>query len=201
MIDDLNTKYPGNSIYQNTEQQNRERLKPVTKNLVSYKKSITQQIKEAFIGEDIVNNIIIPGAENLILDGLEQIFFKRNTRRGNYQQSYYSSQYYGNPSYNNYYQYSYQQEPPQPQYQYSNKPDYRSIIVRTKQDADMVVRGLIDRIQECRYASVSDLFDLVGCPGDYTDSDWGWMTPRGIGVRRVSQGFLIVVPDAQPIMR
>lgn len=199
-MDDLRNMYQSNSIYDDTDQPKRSKMKPVV-NAVSSRKPVVDRIKEALIGEDVVNNIIIPGIQNLILDGLERIFFHNNSRRssGNYYYNNqpYESYYYGNPSYS-YYQYN---QPDQNVNRRQNKPDYRNIIVRTKQDADAVLNQLVMRIKECQYATVADLLDLVNCPSEYTDSDWGWMNTRGLGIRRVSQGFLIVVPDAQPIMR
>lgn len=210
---EVNLNLPGNSMFSQNQDQNGEKLKPVVDKsaIVSTKTPLEKRLSNAFLGfgDDIIDNVIIPGIKNLILQALEEKFFHTHgiTRYGpyNYNQPYTS---YNQPyNYNqpNGYGYNYNVQnnivnEPNQMYPNNTQVDYRNIILRTKQDAESVVIQLRGRIAEFGKASVADLFDLIQIPGlGYTDNNWGWTNPNLIGIRRVSQGFLIVVPDAQPI--
>lgn len=189
--------FPGNQIF-TQPQQEKKKLSPVVGQggVVSTKKPVSKRLKEAFFGDDVIDNVVVPGIKNLILEGLEMVFF--HTRTGRFNQSPY---YYQQPSYNQPYypQPSYQQPVQNQQTYQTQRVDYRNIILRTKEDADNVIRNLRQRVADYGSASVADLLDLIGVAGEYTDNNWGWRDGRYFGVRRISQGFLIVVPDAMPL--
>lgn len=197
-------QFPGNRMYSEPDKQ---KLEPAISkdSIVSTKKPVAQRFKEAFFGAngiDIIDDVVIPGLQNLLLDALEMKFFHQVNRRGpnqnyySYQQPYNSS-YYGTNSYGQNYNYNYQQPQTQPT---QNRIDYRNIILRTREDAERVVVQMRNCIQEQRSVSVAQFFDLLQLPGEYTDNNWGWTNPNAIGIQRVSRGFLIVVPDAQPLV-
>lgn len=198
---------PGNSIYNNVPDQNqKERLKPVVSrnSVVNTKPNLSRRLQDAFFGpnQNIWNDVIVPGAMNLFLDSMEMLFFHQVTRRNGYysppppQTSYnYGGYGYG---YNYNQQYNYPQ-PPQPQPQQNTQIDYRNIILHTRQDAEAVARQMKDRCIQFGSVSIADLFDLINVAGEFTDNNWGWSDPNCIGIRRVSQGFLIVVPNAIPL--
>lgn len=208
--------YPSNSLYFNSEQKKEEpeRLDPVVdvQNVVSTKKPLTKRFHELMFRNNIVDNVIIPGMFNIILDAMENMFFGRSSGRFNNSNPFWNSYNYDNPSYymsqsynnNNGYGYNYSQpyQNNQPQHQpfgQMNKVDYRNIILRRKEDADAVINQMVIRIRESGRCTVADLLDLVNVPGEYTDNNWGWRNMRGVGIQRVSQGFLIVVPEAMPL--
>lgn len=200
-MNDIN--YPRNSIMEQPEESNKERLKPVVTqdSIVSTKKPLLQRFKEGLFGDEVFDNVIIPAVGNMILDSLEMMFFHRTGYRNNYQQP------PQNYTYNYGYGYNSQPYMPQPSYQYNqqpqqyvqNKVDYHNIILRSKQDADAVLNQMIDRIRSYGAVSIADLFDLIQVPGEYTDNNWGWRDARYFGVRRVAKGFLLVLPDAAPL--
>ena len=48
------------------------------------------------------------------------------------------------------------------------------MIFRTRSEAERVLRGLNDLINQYRVARVSDLYELLGEDCDWTANDWGW---------------------------
>ena len=70
---------------------------------------------------------------------------------------------------------------------------------KARADAEGVLvsmQGIVDRYSVVR---ISDLYDLVGLTGVPSDYDYGWTNLNGASVRRVSGGWLLVLPKAMPI--
>ena len=44
---------------------------------------------------------------------------------------------------------------------------------------------------------MSDLYELLGIPGKYTDDNWGWTDIRGAQVRRIRNGYMLDIPDPE----
>jgi len=182
----------------------REKIAPVVSKsaVVSTKKPLSQKFAETFITEDVrdiktylLTDVIVPGIKNTILDILSMMFFgevggKRSSG------SYYSSN--SKVSYSSYYsgrdkkKNQSNRDPIR-----DNELDYRHIILNNRADAEEVVEQMRDRIVRYGQVSVADLFDLVDVTGRYTDNNWGWTDPRDIGIRRISNGFLIDVSEAK----
>lgn len=186
----------------------REKLPPVVKKdgVVSTKKSLGQKFVDAFISDDakdvksyIMLDVIIPTIKNTILDVIEMIFFGNMNYRDSHSSrlssrdrvsysSVYKSEYNGRRS-------SSRRE--EPEYQENVKVDYRNIILRERRDAENVVNSMRERIAVYRQASIADLFDLIDVTSNYVDNNWGWTDERDIGIRRVSNGYLIDVREAE----
>lgn len=80
-----------------------------------------------------------------------------------------------------------------------DKVDYRNIIVRERADAEEIADKMNYYIHEYDSVSVAMLLDLIDLPGKYTDNNWGWTREGDIRVRRVRNGYLIDVPEAEYI--
>ena len=72
------------------------------------------------------------------------------------------------------------------------------VIVETKDEADAVISGLIGITKRYEYATVSDLYELVGMYATYTHAKYGWTDLSSACVTRVSDGYKLLLPD--PIM-
>lgn len=184
----------------------KEKLDPIVKNggVVSTKKPLSKKFADKFIKQDIndikeyiVMDVVIPGIKNLVLDGLSMMFFgeisNKKRRSGNYYDR-------GRTSYSSYYRgssNSYRRE--ERRYEDDDKIDYRNIILRDRRDAEDVIEKLRGRIRDQDSASVADLFDLIDIAGKYTDNNWGWTKENQIGIRRVRDGYLIDVEEAEYI--
>ena len=72
--------------------------------------------------------------------------------------------------------------------------DFTEIVLPDRAQADEVIERLSDIVSEYGFASVSDLYDLVGIQGSYTDDKWGWDDLRSSGVSNVREGWLLNLP-------
>lgn len=179
--------------------------------VVSTKKSIGQKFKEAFIAEDmadikswLIQDILIPGVKNTILDTLSMIFFKNGG--GNRRSSSYNFYRYGqnsSASYASYYngqRHSAQQNARNQSYtSHNTKVDYRDITLVRRDDAQKVVDEMRYRINEFGSVSIAAMLDLMEITSDFNDNNWGWTNPNSIGIRPVPNGWLIDVSEAEPL--
>lgn len=194
------------------EKKPREKMKAIIKKdaVVSTKKPLKQKFAELFIKEDVkdikgylIKDVLIPGAKNLILDGLGMLFFGELISRGRRDDRYYGrGRGYGSSytNYNSYYRgssYNRSSSDRGNYYEENSKIDYRHIVLRNRDDAEAVIDQMQRRIEDQGSASIADLFDLIDVAGQYTDNNWGWTDPREIGIRRIAEGFLIDVAEAR----
>lgn len=187
------------------EQEKPPKAKPVvSKNaVVQTKKTVGQKFKDVFVQEDVgtvkkyvMDEVVVPGFKNLILDCLSMFFFKEaysgRRRRYDDDDDYvpYSSYYGGKRKHRKKKKRDYDEED-------DEATDYRNIVLKHREDAEEVVAELRRRIKKYGRASVADLFDLIQITGKYTDNNWGWEDPNAIGIKRVSNGYLIDVDEAE----
>lgn len=181
----------------------RKKTEPIVKrdHVVSTKEGICKRLVKEFFADDIqdvkyylVKEKIIPGIKNLVLDGLEKVFFKdvRSNRSGR------SGYDYSQPSYRYYYNgksggYDYSQKKDKPKD--SENVDCRNIVLAYREDAEALIRRMKQILREDGEITVAQLFDLIDSPSEYVDNNWGWKDERDIGIRRVSTGYLIDVAE------
>lgn len=77
--------------------------------------------------------------------------------------------------------------------------DFNDIIIASRAEAEDVIERLRDLIGSYEVATVSDLYDLVGLTGEFTDDKWGWYDLRSAAVRAVRGGYMLHLPRTQPI--
>ena len=58
---------------------------------------------------------------------------------------------------------------------------------------------LEETIDDYGFASVGDLYDIVGVTGSYTDNNYGWDDIRKARIDRVREGYVLRMPKVQPI--
>lgn len=171
------------------------------------KKTFSQKFMSLIIPEDITDikkyirdDVIIPGIKGLLLDTMAMIFFNETYtgKRGrifNFEKKSYSSM-YGGKSYN-----SSSRSERQKSNSYvnddRNRIDYRDVVLTDRADAEAVIEQLQMSIEKYGQVSIGDLYSLIDITPKHTDFDWGWTDPRCIGLRRVSNGYLINVDDAR----
>lgn len=187
------------------------KVTPVIKadQVVSTKKSLGQKFFDTFVREDlndikswIITDVVVPGVKNTVLDMLSMLFFggSNRYRRGGYYNSenvsynnyntYYRSQYNGRVNHNSR---STQNHAPS----ISDKIDYRNIILASREGAEDVINQMRYRIDKFGQVSIAEMLDAMSITGEYTDNNWGWRNPNDIGIRRVANGWLIDVPEAE----
>lgn len=172
------------------------------------KKSLGSKFADAFISDAakdvkdyIIMDVIIPGIKDTIINCMEMIFFGNTSgRRGGARRSSVD-----NTSYRAFYQSDYdgygaprkRREKRDRREDFSDRIDYRNIVVRDRGSAEEIVSKLRGRIEKYGEATKADLYELIDVSSTYQDNNWGWTNPRDVGIRRVSSGYLIDVADAE----
>jgi len=77
--------------------------------------------------------------------------------------------------------------------------DFDDIILNTRVEAEEVISRMFDLVSKYEQVLVSDLYELVGEAGDYTDEKWGWTDLRGAGITRITNGYLLDLPKPEPM--
>lgn len=81
----------------------------------------------------------------------------------------------------------------------TSRHDQDDVILTSRKEAELVLEGMIDVIENYEAVSVADLNDLLGLPTTHTDYKWGWVYLGDVPIRQVREGFLIDLPPAEPI--
>lgn len=186
----------------------------VTGKVITRKKPLHKRFLETFAGGDargaseyVIMEVLIPAAKDAIADavsqGIEKIIFGevKSSRRG----SRYGGSSYGS-SQNSYTRYSsptkantYGRPEPRLSYRARASHDFKEIVLATRIEAEGVLQGLDEMIERYGTASVTNLYNLVGVTGDYTDNKWGWKDSHGFDIQRVREGYLLDLPKPEPI--
>lgn len=186
--------------YTTRKEEPKKKVKPIVdaNRVVSSKESMLKKVAKSFFADDIRDiksyllwDKIIPGAKNLILDGLEKMFFNevrgsRSRGRTGYDYDKSSYQYYYNGRSS-----SSRSERPKRE----EKVDCRNVVLQYREDAERLVQTMRQYIREDGEVTIATLFELIDCPGDYIDNNWGWDDERDIGFKRISNGYLIDVRE------
>lgn len=75
--------------------------------------------------------------------------------------------------------------------------DIEEIILDSKIAAEMVTEKLNEIIEEYGAATVGHLNDLIGQTSAYTDHKWGWTDLSEMRIRRVREGYLLLLPEPE----
>ena len=182
--------------------------KVVAGNASKQKKSTSQKIKEALIGDAeevrsyLVWDVLVPAVKDTIVDLIkafaEGMFHSAGTRNRNHIQRNGGTSYVSYSSYSN--------KPPQRTY--SNGPmrgsynaryayDFQGIVYDTREDAENVLNALAERTMLYGMASVADLYELSGIASSYTDTDYGWAEVSRASVQRTRDGYIIELPKPE----
>lgn len=186
-----------------------KKIEQVTENPVTRrKKPLRRRFMETFIqgeakgvGSYLVQDVLIPAAKDTISDamsqGIDRLLFGESRGRNRRPQ----------PNTGGFINYSRmgaptirQPEPARPMTRQSRAThNFDEIVLATRQEADEVLERLYDLVNKYEVATVSDLYELVGVTGQYTDDKWGWTDLRGSTVSRISGGYLLDLPRTEPV--
>ena len=82
----------------------------------------------------------------------------------------------------------------------SNKTDRKyELVYETRADAEKILNGMSEIIDEYGFVTVADLYDISGLPGAYhTDSMIGWKgSIKESIIKRVRDGYIIDLPEPE----
>ena len=176
------------------------------------KKSLGKKFEETFISGDaqsvggyVLWDVVIPAAKDTIADavsqGIERMLFgeaRSSSRRGG------SSRSGSAQGFVNYSRFGSggtrrDNSPPQLSRRARASHAFDEIVIDNRGEAEGVIDGLEDLIGKYGSASVSDLYDLIGTTGNFTDEKWGWTNLEAAGVSRVRSGYLLNLPRPEPL--
>lgn len=207
----MENEFPSNSRKQTPEPEAKKIVKVTEGDVVRRKKPLGKKFAETFAGGDaratagyVLLEVLVPAAKDMIADavsqGVERMIFgeaRSAGRRTGARPANYTS--YGSANkYSNNYR-APRDAPPNPSRRSRATHNFDEIILPTRFEADAVIDGLFELISKYELATVADLYGIVGVTGDYTDEKWGWTDIRGIGVKRVREGYLLDIPKPEPL--
>jgi hypothetical protein len=175
------------------------------------KKSLGKQFKETIVAGDpkaaaryVVMDVLVPEARDMIVNAgigyIEKLIFGESRRRRGG-----TTPPQSGPS--GYFSYNRQYTPPGgmtgPERVMSRRArashDFDEIILQSRGEAEEVINRLFEIVSRYESATVADLYELVGLASVHTDHKWGWTNIRGSGVSRVRDGYLLDLPEPQPL--
>lgn len=202
--------FPGNSHRSKEEPAGDKKIERVTTaEPIRRKKGLGRKFKDIFFGGDprstgafIINSVLIPAAKDMIVDaareGVEKLVRGDSYRRRNSPAS-------GPQGYVSYHRMAPSSRGPMREEPRAISPrgrarhDFDEIVLQSRAEAEQVIERLFDIVSRYETATVSDLYDLVGIRPTHVDNKWGWTDMRGAGVVRVRDGYLLELPDVQPM--
>lgn len=172
----------------------------ISGSVVKKKKSFGRKLADIFISEDvedvksyILNDVIIPSIKVAIADsvggGIDMLLgtssFSRKPSSTNGQKTQYGTFFKNGGS------------------STTNSRirnvgySYDDIILKTRGEAQDVLNALADYIDQYGAVRLSDLQEMVGISGDFTDTYWGWTNVSNAIVRKVREGWLLDLPKIE----
>lgn len=202
-------EYPPNKFGNKDEPKEEKIIERVTRSEpIRRKKSLGRKFKEIFFGGDarttgqyVVYSVLIPAAKDMIVEagreGVEKLVRGESYRRRSSPQS-------GPRGYVSYNRYAMgpdtrQETPRMMSPRARARHDFDEIVLTTRAEAEEVIERMFDIISRYDSVTVSDLYELVGVRATHVDNKWGWTDLRGAGVTRVRDGYLLELPDLQPL--
>lgn len=200
-------EYPSNK---GTEEKQQKNIKRVTSNEPHRrKKSLRKQFSETFIAGDaktavryVMLDVLIPAARDMIAETgsqyIEKLIFGDSRRRGGSQPPQAGPT--GYVSYNRYAMGSRQTAPQRVLSRRArSQHDFDEIVLESRVEAEEVIDNLYEVVSRYGAVTVADLYELVGFQSAHTDNKWGWTDIRGAGVSKVRGGYLLDLPEPQPL--
>jgi hypothetical protein len=195
-IKEVKVNYPSNS---KKDRESRKVEKVTTGKVTTRKKGTGKKLFESFVGEDInsvtsyiIHDVLIPAAKSTLSDmvqgGIEMLLF--GERKGSRTTRDKSKSYVSYSSYSN--------NKRDDRREFSNRSrtthSFDDIVLASRGEAEEVLSHLVDLTIDYGEATVSDLYDLVGITGSFTDNKYGWTDLSRASVTRARDGYLLNLP-------
>jgi hypothetical protein len=183
-----------------------------SKEVIQRPRGIGSKFRTIFLGGDlkevmrhVVADVFLPGARNMIVDVgfgiLERAVYgeSRDRRRRPTNYGAISTVSYNNPLYRDPRHRTQAHLPDQPPRPVRDRRTVDHILLKSRDEAELVVERLGDILDKYEVVSYADLMDLVGLPVSPVDNKWGWTYLNSVQVRQVRDGYLIELPALEPI--
>lgn len=205
----VHPEFPSNSETSKKGAPNAKNISPVVSSgAVRRKRSLRKQFKETFVAGDartaiqyVLFDVLLPAAKDMVVEagaqGIEKLIYGDSRRRGSTPPQ---SGPYGNIAYN---RYSSASRLPGPERAMSRRArarhNFDEVVLDQRSEAEEVIDRLFDLVSRYESASVADLYELVGIAASHTDNKWGWTDLSGAGVSRIRGGYLLDLPEPEPL--
>lgn len=189
----------------NNEKQEKEIKQVVNSPAKTRKKSEARKFADSFIAEDagnvgsyILKEVLIPSAKKLIADITKNaidMFLYGDTDRPKKRSG-------SRISYRDYYddRDRDRRDDRRSSSRSRSSLEYDEIVLDTRGEAELVLDELDRIIARYQFASVADLYEIAGIDNDnYTLHRYGWTSIRSATIKRIRDGYLLVMPKAMPI--
>lgn len=175
--------------------------KVVTGKVKVKKKSEMSKFKDVFIAEDVSNvksyifmDVLVPAIKkaisDIVRDGLDMMLYgETKGRKSSGVSSYVSYRDYSNNDRRDDRRVSVRR----------SSFDIGDIILDSRGEAEEVLERMDEIIDNYGFASVLDLYDLLGATPDFTTNRYGWKSLRTAEVVRVRDGYKLKMPRPTPI--
>ena len=201
----MNT-YPGNShkskdVKKTAPTDEKKIQKRVSKPAKTKKKGELRKIAEEFIVDDVKNiktyvitDVLIPTIKDTIWDiltnTLDMFLFNGTKDHRKHGKS--------SPkiSYRDYYD---SKNDRGRNYEIRDRFDYDDLEFDSRGEADAVLTGMLETIDQYGVVSVADMYDMADVTAPYTGNRYGWTSLRNAEVVRVRNTYIIKLPKAKPI--
>lgn len=202
-------EFPSNSDMGKGPPEEPKRVERVTSSApIRRRKSLGSQFKSIFFSGDArsalryaVLDVFVPAAREAIADagreGIDRLILGDSRRKRSAPTSGPS----GYVSYNKRYAMGGQIiEPPREMSRKArSQHNFDEIVLQSRIEAEEVIDRMFDILGKYESVNVADLYGLTGIEESHTDYKWGWTELRGAGVARVRNGYLLDLPDPQPL--
>lgn len=188
-------EYKSNS-HKSREAEKTKLEKVVSGKVTTKKKSGARKLADIFIAGDvksvtsnIIADTIIPGITNMICEALKDgvdMMFRGEKSRGTRNSTTYHVSYKNNES-------------ARREYPIRSPLEFDDIVLQNKSDAEAVLDAMYDILNMYEQVRVTDLYELVGKTGRYTDNAYGWRSLRGSDIVKVYDGWLLRLPKVVPL--
>lgn len=181
----------------------------ITNEAVAKKKTLGRRAREIFIGGDsktviqyMISEILVPQAKDMIVEAVQEGFARMIFGESRPGRSRGGSRPSGPTNYTNYNRYSQRGNNPIGRSGRDDRPPQASprsnvlddIVLPTRPEADAVLDQMFEIVNEYGSASVSDLYTSLDWSTNPIDLKWGWTTLAGSDIRRVHDGYLLILP-------
>lgn len=203
------SEFPSNSETSKKAASVDKNITPVTQGgATRRKKSLRKQFSETFVAGDaktavryVLFDVLLPAAKDMIVEagsqGIEKLIFGDSRRRGS------TPPQAGPTGHISYNRYSMGNRTTGPQRAISRQSrarhNFDEIVLDQRTEAEEVIDRLFDLVSKYDSATVADLYELVGLASTHTDHKWGWTDLYGAGVSRIRGGYLLDLPEPQPL--
>ena len=193
----------------------KEKVKPVVQGEVIMRKPpLAKRVFRNFANGDassvfeyVIMDVLLPAAKDMIADaasqGVERMIFGDSVPRTRRRSSSGSTP----ATMTNYRQFSVtpsegrREEPRARSRRMSQSTDIGEIVLATRVEAEALMDAIFSQMDKYELVTVADLKDFAGISSTHTDEKWGWiyLDDRSVSVRRVREGFVVILPDPEPI--